>query len=108
VLELLKGPKDEEGLHTAIPKDTALISVINQNGVVTVNLSESFKEVLSGMDGGEAALRSILLTCSQFEGVKEVKIQVEGEEFQLDQQTLAATTVVNTEAEALMASAIWE
>jgi len=28
--------------------------------------------------------------------------------FQLDQQTLAATTVVNTEAEALMASAIWE
>ena len=36
----------------------------------------------------------------------EVKLQVEGEDFVLDTETLAVTTVVNTEQEALMASAI--
>ena len=49
-----------------------------------------------------------MLTCSQFDGVKEVKLQVEGEDFQLETETLAATSVVNTEQEALMASAVIE
>lgn len=108
VLELLKGPKEGSGLAGCMPKGVGLISVKQKDGVVTINMSKEFKDVVLQADGGQAAVKALVLTCSQFEGVKEVKIQVEGEEFQLDQQTLAATTVVNTEAEALMASAIWE
>jgi len=108
VLELLKGPKEGSGLAGCMPKGVGLISVKQKDGVVTINMSKEFKDVVLMADGGQAAVKALVLTCSQFEGVKEVKIQVEGEEFQLDQQTLAATTVVNTEAEALMASAIWE
>ena len=57
---------------------------------------------------GRAAVKALVLTCSQFEGVKEVKLQVEGKDFGLDTETLAATTVVNSEAEALMASALYD
>ena len=65
--------------------------------------------ILAGLeqaDGGAAAVKALVLTCSQFPDVTEVKLQVEGEDFVLDTETLAVTTVVNTEQEALMASAI--
>ena len=108
VLELLKGPKEGSGLVGCMPKGVGLISVKQKDGVVTINMSKEFKEVISQADGGQAAVKALVLTCSQFDGVKEVKLQVEGEDFVLDTETLAATTVVNTETEALMASAIWE
>ena len=108
VLELLKGPKQDSGLAGCMPKGVGLISVRQKDGVVTINMSKEFKDVLQQADGGQAAVKALVLTCSQFDGVKQVKIQVEGEDFQLDSETLAASTVVNTESEALMASAIWD
>ena len=69
-------------------------------------MTEEFKQVLEQADGGAAAVKALVLTCSQFPDVTEVKLQVEGEDFVLDTETLAVTTVVNTEQEALMASAI--
>ena len=106
VLELLKGPREDSGLAACIPKGVGLISVKQSDGVVTINMSKEFQKVMEQADGGAAAVKALVLTCSQFEGVKEVKLQVEGKDFELDAQTLAATTVVNSEAEALMASAL--
>ncbi len=108
VLELLKGPKEGSGLTGCMPKGVGLISVKQKDGVVTINMSREFEEVVRQADGGQAAVKALVLTCSQFEGVKEVKLQVEGEDFTLDTATLAASTVVNTEQEALMASAIYD
>ena len=105
VLELLKGPREDSGLAACIPKGVGLISVKQSDGVVTINMSKEFQKVMEQADGGAAAVKALVLTCSQFEGVKEVKLQVEGKDFELDTETLAATTVVNSEAEALMASA---
>ena len=106
VLELLKGPREDSGLAGCIPKGVGLISVKQQDGVVTINMTEEFKQVVEQADGGAAAVKALVLTCSQFPDVTEVKLQVEGEDFVLDTETLAVTTVVNTEQEALMASAI--
>ena len=106
VLELLKGPREDSGLAACIPKGVGLISVKQSDGVVTINMSKEFQKVMEQADGGAAAVKALVLTCSQFEGVKEVKLQVEGKDFELDARTLAATTVVNSEAEALMASAL--
>ena len=106
VLELLKGPREDSGLAACIPKGVGLISVKQSDGVVTINMSKEFQKVMEQADGGAAAVKALVLTCSQFEGVKEVKLQVEGKDFELDTETLAATTVVNSEAEALMASAL--
>lgn len=106
VLELLKGPREDSGLAACIPKGVGLISVKQSDGVVTINMSKEFQKVMEQADGGAAAVKALVLTCSQFEGVKEVKLQVEGKDFQLDSETMAASTVVNSEAEALMASAL--
>ena len=101
-----KGPREDSGLAGCIPKGVGLISVKQQDGVVTINMTEEFKQVVEQADGGAAAVKALVLTCSQFPDVTEVKLQVEGEDFVLDTETLAVTTVVNTEQEALMASAI--
>ncbi len=108
VLELLKGPKEDSGLAGCIPKGVGLISVKQAGGVVTINMSKEFQQVMEQADGGAAAVKALVLTCSQFPDVKEVKLQVEGKDFTLDTETLAVTTVVNTEQEALMASAVIE
>ena len=108
VLELLKGPKEDSGLAGCLPRGVGLISVKQKDGIVTINMSKEFKQVVDQADGGAAAVKALVLTCSQFDGVNEVKLQVEGEDFQLETETLAATSVVNTEQEALMASAVIE
>ena len=108
MLELLKGPKEDSGLAGCLPRGVGLISVKQKDGIVTINMSKEFKQVVDQADGGAAAVKALVLTCSQFDGVKEVKLQVEGENFQLETETLAATSVVNTEQEALMASAVIE
>ena len=105
VLELLKGPKADCGLNTCMPEGTGLINVTENDGIVTINMSREFENVVDQADGGTAAVKALILTCSQFDGVKEVKLQVEGKEFLMDSATFAATDIVNTQAEALMASA---
>lgn len=107
VLELLKGPK-EAGLLGCIPKGTGLISVKQQDGVVTINMSKQFKEIMDAADGGQAAVKALVLTCSQFPDVTEVKLQVEGQPFTLDQETFGRIDVVNTQEEALMTAAFLE
>lgn len=104
VLEVIKGPKDGAGLATKIPEGTGLISVRKANGVVTVNLSQEFKAVLENDDGGRAAVKALVLTCSQFPDVKEVKLQVDGKAFELDQTTMAAATYINSQEEVLLTS----
>lgn len=104
VLETLKGPKEDSGLSTQIPKGTGLISVRKANGVVTVNLSKEFQEVIQSDDGGRAAVKALVLTCSQFPDVTEVKIQVEGKAFELDQTTMAAATYVNSREEVMLST----
>ena len=81
VLELLKGPREDSGLAACIPKGVGLISVKQSDGVVTINMSKEFQKVMEQADGGAAAVKALVLTCSQFEGVKEVKLQVEGKDF---------------------------
>ncbi len=107
VLELLKGPK-ESGLLGCIPKGTGLISVRQKDGVVVINMSKQFKAILDEADGGQAAIKALVLTCSQFPDVTEVKLQVEGEDFALDQETFARLDTVNTEEEALMTATFLE
>lgn len=107
VLELLKGPR-EGGLNGLIPQGTGLISVKQQDGIVTINVSKGFKEVMESADGGQAAIKALMLTCSQFPDVKEVKLLVEGEPFSVDVESFSPVTTVNTQEEALMAAVFAE
>lgn len=100
VLELAKGPSAASPLDTVLPSGCGLIDVKNADGKVQINFTKEFIELAQDDDGGRQALRALVLTCSQFEGVKSVEIQVEGEPYDPGADTLSIPTFVN-DAEAV-------
>lgn len=98
VFELLKGPKADSGLQSALPDNCALIDVSMKDSTAIVNLSKDFEQVLSGSDGGRHALRAIQLTCNRFPGVEKVEFQVEGKPFTMPEGG-AKPTFVNSAQE---------
>lgn len=96
VLELAKGPKPDSGLASPLPDNCGLLGVTMKNGVVTINFTKEFMEAAHG-ENGTQALRAVLFTAAQFPGVKQVKIAVEGKEYQPPQD--AAPTFLNQDSE---------
>lgn len=96
ILELAKGPKPDSGLTAPLPKDCGLLGVHMQGGVVTVDFTKEFMDAVQG-DAGLQTLRAIMFTAAQFPGVKQVKIAVEGKEYQPPEA--AQSTFVNQEAD---------
>jgi germination protein M len=95
MLELAKGPSAQSPLEGALPPGCGLIGVNVDNGIATINFTNDFIKIAENSDGGRAALRALVLTARQFDGVKEVKLQVEGEPYDPGQQTLSIPTFVN-------------
>ncbi|MEA5068608.1 MAG: GerMN domain-containing protein, partial [Christensenellaceae bacterium] len=78
VLELLKGPSAQSPLDNTLPPGCGLIGVAVKNGVATINFTKEFMNVAENSDGGRVALRALVLTCTRFDGIKRVDVQVEG------------------------------
>jgi len=97
MLELAKGPSAQSPLEGALPPGCGLIGVTVKDGVATINFTSEFIKIAEDSDGGRAALRALVLTARQFEGVKEVKLQVEGQPYDPGRATLAIPTFVNDE-----------
>ena len=100
ILELAKGPRTDSGLECPIPGKCAVKSVSVKNGVATIDFTKEFAAVAQSSDGGHQALQAVVYTASQFPGVKQVSVLVEGQPFRPEPQT--ATTFVNV-AEEVMA-----
>ncbi|GHU71707.1 germination protein [Clostridia bacterium] len=81
VLELVKGPKVDTTLRNALPSETGLFDVSVSNGVATINFSEAFAQITANSDGGQQALRALMLTCMQYPGVNHVELLVNGKPF---------------------------
>lgn len=96
ILELAKGPRADSGLEAPLPKDCGLLGVSMKNGVVTINFTKEFMEAAQG-ENGVQSLRAILFTAAQFPGVKQVKIAVEGQEYQPPAE--AQATFLNRDTE---------
>jgi len=96
ILELAKGPRTDSGLSAPLPKDCGLIGVQMKNGVVTINFTKEFMAAAEG-ENGVQTLRAVIFTASQFPGVKQVKIAVEGKEYQPPAQSQA--TFLNQDTE---------
>lgn len=95
VVELIKGPKAESGLKPSLPKDCGLIGVTVENGVASINFTNEFIDVTQQSDGGRLALKALVLTCSQFKGIREVKLLVDGKEYDPGVTTMATPKFVN-------------
>lgn len=95
MLELAKGPSAQSPLDGALPPGCGLIGVNVKDGVATINFTSEFIKIAENSDGGRAALRALVLTARQFEGVKEVRLQVEGQPYDPGRETLTIPTFVN-------------
>ena len=95
VLELAKGPSAQSPLETALPAGCGLIDVTVENGVAKVNFTNEFARLIENTDGGRLALKALVLTCTQFEGVNGVEILVEGQPYDPGEGTLAVPSFAN-------------
>lgn len=99
ILELAKGPKNDSGLDSPLPRDCGVRSVVIEGGVASIDFTPEFMKVLEEDDGGRQALRAILFTASRFPGVKSVKLLVGGEPFTPEPET--TETFLNDAAEVM-------
>ncbi len=96
VLELAKGPSAASPLESTLPSGCGLIDVkTDETGRVTINFTKEFISIAEQDDGGRQAMKALLLTCSQFPGVTNVEILVEGEPYDTGVSTSAIPTTVN-------------
>lgn len=100
ILELAKGPKADSGLENPLPGDCGVKSVSISKGIATIDFTKEFAQVAQQSDGGYQALQAVVFTASQFPGVKQVQVLVDGKPFRTEPQT--ATTWVN-QADEVMA-----
>ncbi len=95
VLELAKGPNAASPLERALPAGCGLIDVSVENGVAKVNFTKEFAQLVENTDGGRLALKALVLTCTQFDGIKGVEIYVEGEKYDPGKGALAVPGFAN-------------
>ena len=98
VLEMTKGPLSEV-LDEAVPKGCGLIDVQVENGVAKLNFTKEFMQIVNNIDGGRLALKALVVTCTQFEGVDSVEIYVEGDKWDAGEGVLTAPTFSNVATE---------
>ena len=95
VLELAKGPSAQSPLESALPAGCGLIDVQLVDGVAKVNFTKEVANLVENSDGGRLALKALVLTCTQFDGVKSVEILVEGEPYDPGQGALSVPSFAN-------------
>jgi len=95
VLELTKGPSAASPLEEVLPPGCGLIDVVVVDGVAKLNFTNEFIKLAENSDGGRLALRALVLTCTQFEGVEKVDILIDGEPYDPGQNTLAMPACAN-------------
>lgn len=95
VVELCKGPSASSPLESALPAGCGVIDVTVEDGVAKLNFTGEFIELAENSDGGRLALKALVLTCTQFEGIEGVEIYVDGEPYDPGADTLALPACAN-------------
>ena len=95
VLELAKGPVGDEMLESVVPAGCGLIDVKVEDGVAKLNFTGEFVNLVQNSDGGRMALKALVLTCTQFDGVDSVEIYVDGQKYDAAQGELGVPSFMN-------------
>ena len=95
VMELAKGPTRGDMLESVVPAGCGLIDVKVENGVAKLNFTGEFVNLVQNSDGGRMALKALVLTCTQFEGIKAVEIYVDGRRYDAAQGELGVPSFMN-------------
>ncbi len=95
VMELAKGASNDGMLENVIPAGCGLIDVKVEDGVAKLNFTGEFVNLVQNSDGGRMALKALVLTCTQFEGVDSVEIYVDGEKYDASAGELGVPSFMN-------------
>lgn len=95
VMELAKGPANAEMLEGVIPPGCGLIDVTVEDGVAKLNFTGEFVHLVENSDGGRLALKALVLTCTQFDGIKSVEIYVDGRKYDASAGELGVPSFMN-------------
>ncbi len=95
VLELAKGPNAASPLEDVLPAGCGLIGVTVEDGVAKLNFTKEFIQLAQNSDGGRLALKALVMTCTQFDGIEKVEIYVDGEAYDPGENTLSVPTYAN-------------
>lgn len=95
VLELAKGPSTAGSLENTLPAGCGLIDVTVEDGTARLNFTREFADIALNSDGGRMALKALVLTCTQFDGIDAVEVLIEGEPFDPGEDTLSVPTFAN-------------
>lgn len=95
VLELAKGPTNSDMLESVVPAGCGLIDVRVENGVAKLNFTSEFVDLVQNTDGGRMALKALVLTCTQFDGIDSVEIYVDGQKYDAGAGDLGVPSFVN-------------
>ena len=95
VLELAKGPSNDDMLESVVPAGCGLIDVKVEDGVAKLNFTGEFVNLVQNSDGGRMALKALVLTCTQFDGIRSVEIYVDGRPYDAGQGELGIPSFMN-------------
>ncbi|MBR1559789.1 MAG: GerMN domain-containing protein, partial [Clostridia bacterium] len=95
VMELTKGPASDDMLEGVVPAGCGLIDVKVEDGVAKLNFTGEFVDLVRNSDGGRMALKALVLTCTQFDGVDRVELYVDGEKYDAAEGELGVPTFMN-------------
>ena len=95
VLELAKGPGQRDMLESVVPAGCGLIDVKVEDGVARLNFTSEFVNLVQNSDGGRMALKALVLTCTQFEGIRSVEIYVDGQRYNAEEGELGVPSFMN-------------
>ena len=95
VLELAKGPSSADMLESVVPAGCGLIDVKVEDGVAKLNFTGEFVNLVQNSDGGRMALKALVLTCTQFDGVDSVEIYVDGNKYDAAEGELGMPSFMN-------------
>ena len=95
VMELANGPSREDMLESVVPAGCGLIDVNVENGVAKLNFTGEFVNRVQNSDGGRMALKALVLTCTQFDGIDAVEIYVDGRKYEADGGELSVPSFMN-------------
>ena len=95
VLELAKGPVGDDMLESVVPAGCGLIDVKVEDGVAKLTFTGEFVNLVQNSDGGRMALKALVLTCTQFEGIRSVEIYVDGQKYDAAQGELGVPSFMN-------------
>jgi len=95
VLELAKGPNNPDMLESVVPAGCGLIDVQVADGVARLNFTSEFVNLVQNSDGGRMALKALVLTCTQFDGIDAVEIYVDGRRYDAGEAGLGVPSFMN-------------